>query len=215
MDYASLRRKMIEEQLLLREIRDSRVIAAFSKVERHKFVPEESLGSAYADFPLSIGKGQTISQPYIVALMTECLGLSGSERVLEIGTGSGYQAAILGELAKEVYTIERIASLAEKAEALLRQLGYRNISVRNTDGSLGWPEAAPFERIIITAATSQIPLPLQEQLREGGRLILPLGGSFSQSLTLAEKKNNLLQLREVCGCVFVPLLAGVDRQQVA
>lgn len=197
---------MVDEQLIPRGIKNQKVLDAFCKVERHKFIPEEVRGSAYADFPVPIGEGQTISQPYIVALMTECLNLTGQEKVLEIGTGSGYQAAILAELSKEVYSIERFGSLAKRAEALLNELGYTNIKIKVCDGTLGWQEEAPFERIIITAASPRIPLPLTEQLKEGGRLILPLGENFSQVLTVVEKKNDKLESVQVCGCVFVPLV---------
>jgi protein-L-isoaspartate(D-aspartate) O-methyltransferase len=182
------------------------VLDAFLKIERHKFIPEELKSNAYADFPLPVGDGQTISQPYIVALMTEVLNLTGKERVLEIGTGSGYQAVILAELAKEVYTIERFEGLAKKAKELLLGLGYQNIKFKSGDGTAGWPEEAPFDRIIITAATSVIPAPLVEQLREGGKMILPLGESFSQVLTLTSKKNGKLESKNICGCVFVPLV---------
>jgi len=206
MDYAVLRKRMVDEQLIPRGIENPRVLEAFLKVERHKFIPEELRMSAYADFPVPIGAGQTISQPYIVALMTECLGLSGEEKILEIGTGSGYQTAILAELAKEVYTIERIESLSQSAAAILNDLAYQNIKIKVSDGSLGWKEEAPFDRIIITAASPRIPLPLTEQLNESGKLILPLGETFSQVLTIVEKKKGNLESIEVCGCVFVPLI---------
>ncbi len=206
MDYAPLRGKMVQEQLIPRGIKNPRVLDAFYKVPRHKFVPEELLGSAYGDFPLAIGYGQTISQPYIVALMSEYLDLTAKERVLEIGTGSGYQTAILTELSSRVYSIERIASLAKKAKDSLDQLGYSNIEIMSGDGTLGWPQQSPFDRIIITAATRNIPGPLVEQLKEGGKLIVPLGDAFSQILTLAEKKDGKLNLRQICSCVFVPLV---------
>jgi len=207
MDYEALRKRMVQGQLAPRGISDRRVIEAFLKVERHKFIPQDLRGNAYEDFPVPVGEGQTISQPYIVALMTESLGLTGKERVLEIGTGSGYQAAVLAELSKEVYTIERFAVLSQRAqELLIQELGYSNIKFKTSDGTAGWPEEAPFERIIITAATSVIPVPLTEQLKEGGRLILPLGESFSQVLTLITKKNNRLESENICGCVFVPLV---------
>jgi protein-L-isoaspartate(D-aspartate) O-methyltransferase len=212
MDYALLRKKMIGEQLIPRGITNPKVLDAFYKVERHKFVPGDLIASAYADFPLAIGEGQTISQPYIVALMTEYLDLTGKERVLEIGTGSGYQTAILAQLSQRVYSVERIVNLAQKAKDLLSSLGYSNIEIMRGDGTLGWPEAAPFDRIIITAATAHIPEPLIEQLREGGRFILPLGGSFGQALTLAEKENNKLNLRKICDCVFVPLVGKYSSQ---
>jgi protein-L-isoaspartate(D-aspartate) O-methyltransferase len=197
---------MVEEQLIPRGIQDKRLLEAFYKIERHKFVSEELRASGYADFPVPIGEGQTISQPYIVALMTQCLQLRGNEKILEIGTGSGYQTAILAELAREVYSVERFAGLSRRAQALLGELGYSNIRFKIGDGTLGWKEESPFERIIITAASPRIPLPLIEQLREEGKLIIPLGESFSQVLTVAQKKNNKLESVQVCGCVFVPLV---------
>ncbi len=206
MDYPVLRKRMVEEQLLPRGIKDKRVLEAFYKVERHKFIPENIRTSAYADFPVPIGEGQTISQPYMVALMTECLDLKGEEKVLEIGTGSGYQTAILAELAKEIYSIERFESLGKRAEILLRQMEYINIKIKVDDGTLGWEEFAPFDRIIVTAASPNIPLPLIEQLKENGKLILPLGESYSQILTLIEKKKDVLNSTNICGCVFVPLV---------
>ena len=206
MDYEILRKRMVQEQLIPRGIKNQKVLDAFYKIERHKFIPEELRTSAYADFPVPIGEGQTISQPYIVALMTECLDLNGQEKVLEIGTGSGYQAAILAELVKEVYTIERFKNLAKGAESILHDLGYTNIKIQLGDGTLGWKEVAPFDRIIITAASPRIPLPLIAQLKESGKLILPLGESFSQVLTVVEKKKGKVESIEVCGCVFVPLV---------
>jgi protein-L-isoaspartate(D-aspartate) O-methyltransferase len=206
MDYDLLRRKMVDEQLITRGIKDERVLETFYKVPRHRFLPQELWDNAYADYPIPIAEGQTISQPYIVALMTELLELSGTEKVLEIGTGSGYQAAILAELTAKVYTVERFEKLSKKAELTLKELGYSNIIIKVGDGTLGWPEESPFDRIIITAATARIPLPLTDQLHENGKLVVPLGESFSQVLTVAEKKNNKMQSREICGCVFVPLI---------
>jgi len=206
MEYEILRKCMVEEQLIARGIKNKKVLDAFNKVERHKFVPEDSKMSAYADFPIPINEGQTISQPYIVALMTECLNLSPQDKVLEIGTGSGYQTAILAELAGEVYSIERFGVLAQKAQTLLSGLGYKNIKIKTGDGTLGWEEAAPFDKIIITAASPRVPPPLTEQLGENGKLILPLGESFSQVLTLVEKKKGELRPLNICGCVFVPLI---------
>ena len=191
---------------MCRGIKNQKVLDAFRKVERHKFIPEDLRNNSYSDYPLPIGEGQTISQPYMVALMTECLGLTGGDKILEIGTGSGYQAAILAELAKEVYTIERFDSLAKRAEGVLNELGYKNIKIKVGDGTLGWPEEAPFDKIIITAATPRVPLPLTEQLKENGKLVLPLGESFSQILTVIEKRKDKLETLEVCGCVFVPLV---------
>jgi protein-L-isoaspartate(D-aspartate) O-methyltransferase len=197
---------MVEEQLIPRGIKDQRVLDVFRKVERHRFVPEDLKESAYADFPLPIGEGQTISQPYIVALMTECLNLTGIERVLEIGTGSGYQTAILSELSREIYSIERFESLAKKSQITLTELGYANIKIKLGDGTLGWPEEAPFDRIIITAASPRVPLPLIEQLDENGLLILPLSSDFGQVLTLVKKVKGQLQSTEICSCAFVPLV---------
>lgn len=206
MDYCLLRKRMVEEQLIPRGIKNQKVLDAFKKIERDKFVPEELRASAYADFPVPIGEGQTISQPYIVALMTEKLDLRGEEKILEIGTGSGYQTAVLAELTREVYSIERFANLSQRAKKVLNDLGYTNIKLGVGDGTLGWQEAAPFDRIIITAATPIIPSPLTGQLKENGKLILPLGESFSQLLTLVEKKKDKLEFTNICGCVFVPLV---------
>lgn len=206
MDYEILRERMVSEQLMPRGIKNQKVLDAFRKVERHKFIPEDLRNSAYGDFPVPIGEGQTISQPYIVALMTECLDLNSQDKILEIGTGSGYQAAILAELAKEIYTIERFPALAERAGAILNELGYTNIKIKAGDGTLGWEEAAPFDKIMVTAASPRIPLPLTGQLKENGKLILPLGESFSQVLTLVEKKEGKLKSADICGCVFVPLV---------
>jgi protein-L-isoaspartate(D-aspartate) O-methyltransferase len=197
---------MVEEQLMSRGINNRRVLDVFGKIERHKFMPKDLASNAYADFPVPIGEGQTISQPYIVALMTEYLSLTGQEKVLEIGTGSGYQTAILAELSKEVYSIERFENLAKNAQRILNELGYANIKIKVGDGTLGWPEVAPFDRIIITAASARIPLPLSEQLKDNGKLIMPLGESYSQVLTLFEKKKDRLESTQICGCVFVPLV---------
>lgn len=206
MDYEILRKRMVEQQLIPRGIKDSRVIEAFLKVERHRFMPEGLRGSAYADFPVPIGEGQTISQPYIVALMTEFLDLSVDQRVLEIGTGSGYQTAILSELSSQVYSIERFASLANRSEDLLSEMGYSNIKIKVGDGTLGWPEEAPFSRIIITAAAPEIPYPLSEQLSEDGKMVLPQGAAYSQVLTLITKRKGKINAESICGCVFVPLV---------
>ncbi len=206
MDPAVLRKRMVAEQLLPRGISDKAVLDVFSKVERDRFIPKELKVNAYADYPVPIGEGQTISQPFIVALMTESLGLTGTERVLEIGSGSGYQTAVLAELAREVYSIERFDGLGGRAKRVLDELGYRNIKIKIGDGTLGWPQEAPFDRIIVTAASPQIPAPLFDQLKEGGRLILPLGESFSQVLTLVGKKAGELNSKDICGCVFVPLV---------
>jgi protein-L-isoaspartate(D-aspartate) O-methyltransferase len=206
MNFDLLRKKMVEEQLVRRQISDQRVLNAFYKVPRHRFISREEQENAYSDFPLPIGENQTISQPFIVALMTESLGLSGEEKVLEIGTGSGYQTAILAELAKEVFTVERIPELAQNAQNLLDELGYKNVRFKVGDGTLGWEEEAPFDRIVLTAYSPEIPKPLINQLKDEGKIILPLGDAFSQMLTLAQKKNGSLYYRDICACVFVPLI---------
>lgn len=213
MDFKALREKMIEYQLIPRGINNHLVLEAFRKIERHKFIPEEFLGSAYGDHPLPIGDGQTISQPFIVALMTESLDLTGREEVLEIGTGSGYQTAILAELAKNVYSVERVPVLCERAARILAALGYQNINIAVRDGSLGWPEHAPYDAIMITASCPAKPVTLLEQLGEGGRLVAPIGAAFGQILTLFVKKNNSIISSELCGCMFVPLIGreGWDR----
>lgn len=206
MDYVVLRKRMVEEQLLARGIKNEKVLNAFYKVERHRFIPDDLKINAYADFPVPIGEAQTISQPYIVALMTECLDIKATDKVLEIGTGSGYQAAILAELSKEVCTVERIDNLSQRAKLTLQELGYTNIKMKADDGTLGWPQEAPFDKIIITAASPRVPLPLIEQLKESGKIIAPLGESLSQVLTIIEKKGGKLESIQVCGCVFVPLV---------
>lgn len=207
MDFDNLRKKMVWEQLVGRgDITDKRVLNAFLKVPRHKFVPAAEQKIAYGDFPLPIGSGQTISQPYMVALMTQCLELKPNEKVLEIGTGSGYQAAILSELSKEVYSVERIAELSEAAQKVLSELGYANIHFKIDDGTLGWKENAAFDAIIVTAGAPKAPEPLLEQLADGGRLVIPIGGSFSQILTVFEKQAGKIKSAEVCGCMFVPLV---------
>jgi len=206
MDYQALRRKMVDEQIARRGIKNARVLEAFRQVEREQFVPDSEKTHAYEDFPLPIGLGQTISQPYIVALMTEALQLIGKEKVLEIGTGSGYQCAILAKLAHSVYSIERLAELAQHAKTIVEGMGYANIHIKTGDGSLGWIEEAPFDRIIITAAIPDIPQPLIAQLREGGRMVYPQGELYHQALTVAVKENNELKTEILCGCIFVPLI---------
>jgi len=205
-NYRKLREKMVEIQIRLRGIRDERVLRVMQEVPRHFFVPEESVPYAYEDHPLPIGAGQTISQPYMVALMTERLELTGEEKVLEIGTGSGYQAAILSKLAKGVCTVEKIASLSEKCRELFQGLGYTNIYLKTGDGTEGWKEEALFDGIIVTAGAPEIPTPLLEQLAEGGRIVIPVGGSYSQELIVGKKVGGELEKKSVCGCVFVPLL---------
>ena len=206
LDFEDMRRRMVEEQLAGRGISDKKILDAFGKVPRHLFVPDEYRAAAYADYPLPTGSGQTISQPYMVALMTERLALSGGERVLEVGTGSGYQAAILAEIAAEVYSIERFEALAAESKKILESLGYNNFKVKAGDGTLGWEENSPYDGIIVTAGAPGIPESLVKQLKSGGRLVIPIGGSFGQVLTIVEKEGQLLKKSEVCGCVFVPLI---------
>ncbi len=206
--YYQKRYNMVETQLKARDITDQKVIQAMLKVERHRFVPKEYKELAYIDEPLPIGYGQTISQPYIVALMTQLLELKGDERVLEIGTGSGYQAAILAEIVKEVYTIEIIPELAKKAEKLLKEeLGYKNIHFKIGDGYLGWKEFAPFDRIIVTCAPEHIPQPLIEQLKDGGKMVIPVG-VYTQELIVVEKEGNKVYKRATIPVRFVPMLRG-------
>lgn len=205
--YRAKRMDMVERQIRGRGIRDARVLAAMEKVPRHLLVDRSLRPGAYSDHPLPIGEGQTISQPYVVALMTEELRLSPTDRVLEIGAGSGYQAAILAEIVKEVFTIEIRKGLAERAAERLKDLGYRNIRVKYADGYFGWQEHAPFDAIIITAAVNHIPPPLLKQLKEGGRLILPLGSTvFYQTLTLVTKnKGGDLSVEQKGEVAFVPM----------
>jgi protein-L-isoaspartate(D-aspartate) O-methyltransferase len=201
-----LRQEMVERQLRKRGIRDERVLAAMLGVPRHEFVPPELAGEAYTDRPLPIGHEQTISQPFMVAAMTAALELSGGERVLEIGTGSGYQAAVLSLLAREVHTVEMHEDLAIHTAELLRRLGYGNVHMHIGDGTLGWPDAAPFEAIIVTAAAPDIPPPFAAQLAEGGRLIIPVGTPDEQRLLRVEKHGGVLAKRELYHCRFVPLI---------
>jgi len=205
------RREMVHNQIVARGIMDTNVINAMLSVERHRFVPKELERLAYSDYPLPIGEDQTISQPYIVALMTEKVALQSSHRVLEIGTGSGYQAAILSLITREVYTIEIIPSLAQSAAERLKELGYNNVYVKCGDGFLGWPEAAPFDAIIITCAPPEVPQPLIEQLAEGGRLIVPLGDNF-QVLTLYTKVNGKLEKTDIAPVRFVPMKGIIEEQ---
>ncbi|MFQ5657361.1 MAG: protein-L-isoaspartate(D-aspartate) O-methyltransferase [Candidatus Methylomirabilales bacterium] len=198
---------MVKDQLEGRGIRDHRVLAAMRKVPRHLFVDPSLARRAYEDSPLPIGEDQTISQPYMVAVMTEALSLQGNERVLEIGTGSGYQTAVLGDLAAWVYSIERISLLAERSREALTRLKYENVTIRVGDGSNGWPEAAPFQAIIVTAGAPAVPPPLVEQIAEGGRLIIPVGSPHSQTLRRVTRKiGGEIQQEELVGCVFVKLV---------
>jgi len=205
--YRTQRREMVEKQIRGRGVRDARVLAAMEKAPRHLLLDRSLRSRAYADHPLPIGEGQTISQPYVVALMTEALKLSPSDRVLEIGTGSGYQAAVLSEIVREVYTVEIRKGLADRAARGLKELGCRNVQVCCADGYFGWKEHAPFDAIIITAAVNHIPPPLLKQLKEGGRLILPLGSTvFYQTLTLVtKKKGGELSVEQKGEVAFVPM----------
>ena len=204
--YQKVRQRMVREQVVARGVTDQRVIQAMINVPRHLFVPEAYERMAYEDRPLPIGEGQTISQPYIVALMTELLELNQNAKVLEIGTGSGYQAAVLAEIVKEVYSIEIVEILGQTASGLLTELGYKNISTKIGDGYKGWPEKAPFDAIIVTCAPSDIPKPLENQLKEGGKMIIPLGGSIVQELILLEKKGGELIKKSVAPVRFVPMV---------
>jgi protein-L-isoaspartate(D-aspartate) O-methyltransferase len=205
-NFTAQRQRMVEQQLKSRGIKDERVLAAMAKVPREEFVPVDARTEAYQDGPLPIGHDQTISQPYIVAFMTEQLGPKPSDRVLEIGSGSGYQAAILAELVPDVYTIEVIEPLAKTAEATLQRLSYRNVHLKVGDGYKGWPEEAPFDAIIVTCAPDKVPQPLVNQLKDGGRMVIPVGERFAQQLYLFEKKNGQLKESATVPVRFVPML---------
>jgi protein-L-isoaspartate(D-aspartate) O-methyltransferase len=204
------RTSMVDEQLRARGIRDERVLDAMTRVQRHRFVPEEHRAGAYGDFPLPIGHEQTISQPYIVAFMTEALDVQRDHKVLEIGTGSGYQAAILGELGREVYTIEIIAPLADRAKQTLSELGYQNIHVRTGNGYAGWPEQAPFDRIMVTAAPDQVPPALVEQLNVNGLMAIPVG-TFDQELRILRRTATGLETLKTLPVRFVPMTGKPGR----
>lgn len=214
MNFKELRHRMVEQQLKWRGIRDENVLAAMGVVERHRFVPDDLAESAYDDCALPIGEGQTISQPYMVALMTELLVLNGDEKVLEIGTGSGYQSAVLSRLASEVYTVERIETLALRARRLLEELGCANVHVFAADGTLGLPGQAPFDGIIVTAGAPEIPREYIQQLKIGGRLVIPVGSKFSQVLYRVIRTREGIEKSQSTACVFVPLV-GKDGWQDA
>jgi protein-L-isoaspartate(D-aspartate) O-methyltransferase len=204
--YAAMRQRMVDTQIAVRGVSDPRVLAAMRKVPRHRFIPSHLWDQAYHDYPLPIGEDQTISQPYIVALMTEIMEIKATDKVLEIGTGSGYQAAILAELAAQVFTIDRVASLLIRAEEILKSLGYTNIKTKVGDGTLGWPKEMPFDAIIVTAGAPQVPRPLTEQLALGGRLVIPVGDQWSQTLTCVRKTTEGLKFEYHGGCRFVRLI---------
>lgn len=208
------RRRMVSSQIERRGLKDPRLLAAFESVPRHRFVPENYRYAAYDDGPIPIGHSQTISQPYIVALMTALLRLKGDERVLEIGTGSGYQAAILGMVTDEVHTVEYLPELAAQADKLLKELGFDNIHVHVGDGSLGWPEAAPYAGILVAAAAPEAPKALLGQLEDGGRLVLPVGGRSMQNLEIWTRKGDGFESRIETSVAFVPLRGeqGWDRK---
>ena len=207
MEFEELRRDMVEKQLLARGIRDEAVLCAFKKVPRHRFIDPGLRECSYSDFPVSIGRGQTISQPYIVALMVQLLDITKTGKVMEIGTGSGYETAILAELGGTVFTVERIAALAAKAKEILGHEGYQNINIKVGDGTEGWPEFAVFDKIIVTAGSPNVPQPLLDQLANNGRLVIPVGSRFTQRLLLVEKGiNGKISEKDICGCVFVPLI---------
>jgi len=204
-DFEAKREKMVKFQIEDRGVKDKNVLRVMRQIERHRFVPSWLRHLAYEDGPLPIGEGQTISQPYIVALMTELLQLKGHEKVLEIGTGSGYQAAILAELAGEVFSIEILAPLAERARVLLNAMGYKNIKIKRADGFLGWPEEAPFDAIIVTCAAGEIPPALVEQLKEAGRMVIPQGDAY-QVLKLLIKVDGKIEEHSIIPVSFVPML---------
>lgn len=212
-DPAAERQAMVETQIAARGIHDARVIAAMQAVPRHEFVPAELRAFAYEDGPLPIGYEQTISQPYIVAFMTEQLALQPSHRVLEVGTGSGYQAAVVSKLAAEVFTIEIVEPLARRAAADLARLGFKNVQVRAGDGYQGWPEAAPFDAIIVTCAPDHVPEPLVRQLKDGGRMVIPVGESGRQQLYVLEKRGGKIEQRAVLPVKFVPMTRKARTQE--
>jgi protein-L-isoaspartate(D-aspartate) O-methyltransferase len=207
---ATARQAMVDSQLRARGIGDQRILEAMGRVPRHEFVDGQYRNQAYEDHPLPIGEGQTISQPYIVAITLQALRLDPSSRVLEIGTGSGYQTALLAELAGHVYSLERRPALADKARGTLARLGYSNFTVTAADGSAGLPAEAPFDAIVVSAAAASVPPPLFEQLREGGRMVIPVGPGSAQELLLIAKQQGQSQVTRIEGCRFVPLVAGAE-----
>ena len=213
-DFAAQRERMVKEQIVMRGVIDERVLGALRKVPREEFVPQNVRSESYMDGPLPIGYAQTISQPYVVAFMTDKLQPQPQDRVLEVGTGSGYQAALLGELVAEVYSIEIVEPLAKMAEATLQRLGYKNVHVKFGDGYKGWPEHAPFDAIIVTCAPDHVPQPLVDQLKEGGRMIIPVGPTFAQELYLLEKKNGQVRQSAVLEVRFVPMTRGAAKEKV-
>ncbi|NMC19729.1 MAG: protein-L-isoaspartate(D-aspartate) O-methyltransferase [Thermogutta sp.] len=211
--FLAARRRMVEEQLAARDIRDPRVLEAMLRVPRHRFVPENVLHEAYDDHPLPIGHGQTISQPYIVALMTQLAAPRPESRALDVGTGSGYQAAVLAELCREVYSIEILEPLAVEAAERLKQLGYKNVTVRAGDGYQGWPEKAPFDLIIVAAAPDHVPQPLIDQLAPGGRLVIPVGEARQELLLIVKGEDGVIRRESVAPVMFVPMTGEAMRKK--
>ncbi len=211
--FAASRREMVDDQLRSRDITDPKVLAAMGRVPRHLFVPDNLQDDAYEDHPLPIGHGQTISQPYIVALMTQLAGPKPESRTLDIGTGCGYQAAVLAELCKEVYSIEIVEPLAEEARKRLERLGYKNVTVRAGDGYRGWPEKAPFDVIVVAAAPEHVPKPLIEQLAPGGRLVIPVGGFFQELMIIEKKEDGSVERKSVAPVRFVPMTGEAEKRR--
>ena len=213
-DFGEMRRNMVIDQLSGRDIKDKLILDVFEKVHRHKFIGPEFYKDAYSDFPLPIDNGQTISQPYIVALMAQLLDIKKSDRILEVGTRSGYQTAILSELANHVFSVERLRNLTERSSVVLKEIGYENITFKTGDGTLGWEEFAPFDKIIVSASAELMPEPLIKQLKSPGKLVMPIGSKLNQTLMLLEKtvKGDILE-KNICGCVFVPLIGMYGREE--
>jgi protein-L-isoaspartate(D-aspartate) O-methyltransferase len=207
-NYDKERGRMVDEQIAVRGVADPRILAAMRKVPRHEFLPEAIRGMAYQDSALPLGEAQTMSQPYMVALMSQLLELKGTERVLEIGTGSGYQAAVLAELCEKVYTVERVKMLADRARSALDRLGYRSVAIKVYDGTYGWKEMAPFDAIMVTAGAPDVPAPLVAQLNEGGRMIIPVGERFGQTLLKVVKTPEGPVTEKSIPCMFVPLIGN-------
>lgn len=204
-EFAKLRENMVKTQIERRGVKDEKVLNAMRKVERHKFVPEQYIENSYEDRPLPIGEGQTISQPYIVALMTEVLGLDSTKKVLEVGTGSGYQAAVLAEICDSVYTIEIVEALGKRSKKLLSELGYENVKVKVGDGYKGWEEYSPFDGVIVTCAPSHVPQPLIDQMTEGGKMVIPVDVAYGQDLILLIKKDGKVERESITPVRFVPM----------
>lgn len=204
--YESLRRKMVDEQLAGHGIRDERVLSAMGRIPRHLFVPESMADQAYEDHPVAIGQGQTISQPYMVACMSQALALQGGEKVLEVGSGSGYQTAVLKALNADVYTVERLPELSDRARENVERAGFSGVHYRVGDGSRGWTEEAPFDRVIVTAGAPTMPVSLVQQLREGGSMVIPVGGDERQELLLVRRGQGRVTRERICSCMFVKLL---------